>query len=452
MVSPLDRIHRLKRNGIYPLLDSTSGRDDGQPEADFELWEDGDDIPVPKVSMDVNDGEDDGFGPASQTDDYGNMPNANPTSYDRYRGAIEKKAAWEQTRPNISDHQPKLWQRLLAGAAGGAAGYVNAGGRVRVDPKAMESINGSLMRPGYQRDMEKWSDQAGKINAEVDSLGRDMQVDTQQTRARLDSDRAAAYNANQNAQASRARRQEAKLDEKDGWKASSTGHTIWRELPDGTIETKEIEPKAPGRPGPELPAEKTARLLKESREVLGHKDGSDEQKAYLGDPAAKERIRAANRPARVGGRGRAEPRRVGTPGEFNGVRKDKVSALQKLEVDLSKQLEELNGMYPGDGDDPATKNSRVEWQKKHDKLKSDHEAKKKLVMAEYDAGVTGLGGSVVPRQGQPPAAPPAQTPAGPPPGAAIKKRSEAEVRAAAIAARKDPDAVVEAVRKAGGIL
>lgn len=413
MPTLLDRIPARSRPQPY--------RSDGQPEADFELWEDGDDIPVPKVSLDVNDGEDDGFGPASQTDDYGNVPNANPTSFDRYRGAIEKKAAWDQTRPNISDHKPKLWQRLLAGAAGGAAGYVNAGGRVRVDPKAMESINGSLMRPGYQRDMEAWGDQAGKIGAEVDSLGREVQMDTQQQRARLDAERATAYNANQNAQASRARRAEAKMDEKDGWKASSTGHTIWRELPDGTIETKEIEPKSPGKPGPELPAEKTARLLKESREVLGHKDGSDEQLAYLGDPAAKERIRAANRPARVG-RSRAQQRTRGTLGEFNNVRKDKDMAIRKLQAQFDKDFKEFQETdpYPGDAPTNEAHNARVKWTQKKDALFKAHEDNKKLVMAEYDAGVTGLGGSVVPRQGQPPAAPPAQPVTGPrkaPPGA-----------------------------------
>jgi hypothetical protein len=192
---------------------------------------------------------------------------------------------------------------------------------------------------------------------------------------------------------------------------SSDGLNAWRENEDGTgIEKREIRPPSPGRPVPETKAEEKARLLKESREVMGHKDGSDEQKAYLGDFAAKERLKAANRPARGGGRGRAEPRRIGTPGEFNGVRKDKVSALQKLEADLSKQLEELNTTYPGDGDDPTTKNLRVEWQKKHDKEVADHEAKKKMVMAEYDAGVTGLGGSVVPRQAT--AAPPPSAPAG----------------------------------------
>lgn len=401
MGSPLDQIYRLKRNGIYPLLDSTAGRADGQPEADFELWEDGDDIPVPKVSLDANDGEDDGFGPASQTDDYGNVPNANPTSFDRYRGAIEKKAAWDQTRPNISDHKPKLWQRLLAGAAGGAAGYVNAGGRVKVDPKAMQSINDSLMRPGYQRDMEAWSDQAGKIGAEVDSLGREVQMDTQQQRARLDAERATAYNANQNAQASRARRAEEALNE-DNWTMSPTGHKMYKKR---SGEVKDIEaPKAPPPPK-ETPEQAAARR---GKEVEGNTTLTPEQKETY---RLTGRVPARPRPA-GGGRGRAESRRVGTPGEFNGVRKDKVSSLQKLEVDLSKQLEELNSTYPGEGDDPETKNRRVEWQRKHDKIAADHEAKKKMVMAEYDAGVTGLGGSVVPRQGQPPAQPPAGAPAG----------------------------------------
>lgn len=439
MPTLLDRIHARSRPQPY--------RSDGQPEADFELWEDGDDIPVPKVSLDVNDGEDDGFGPASQTDDYGNVPNANPTSFDRYRGAIEKKAAWDQTRPNISDHKPKLWQRLLAGAAGGAAGYVNAGGRVRVDPKSMGSINEALLRPGYRRDMESWSDQAGKIDAEVSATGREAQLDSQREKAKLDAERAAAYGKSQEANV---RYRERQMDElgKDIWTTDPQGHF---QINKRTGEKRVLnEPKAPPSPK-ETEAEAVARREMEVENDTVLTPFQKRQYALTGKLPTPPQPRA-------GGRGRAVPRRIGTPGEFNTVRKDKVGALQKLESDLSKRLEELNSTYPGDGDDPATKNARVEWQKKHDKLAAEHEQKKKIVMAEYDAGVTGLGGSVVPRQAPAPTAPtpaappPSTAPAGPPPGASIKKRSEAEVRAAAIAAKKDPDAVVEAVRKAGGLL
>lgn len=55
--------------------------------------------------------------------------------------ANEKQTALDAMRPRPVQGKPKMWQRILAGAVGGAAGYVNAGGRVRVDPRgAVEGI------------------------------------------------------------------------------------------------------------------------------------------------------------------------------------------------------------------------------------------------------------------------------------------------------------------------
>lgn len=378
MPTLLDRIHTRTRPQPY--------RSDGQPEADFELWEDGDDIPVPKVSLDANDGEDDGFGPASQTDDYGNVPNANPTSFDRYRGAIEKKAAWDQTRPNISDHKPKLWQRLLAGAAGGAAGYVNAGGRVKVDPKAMQSINDSLMRPGYQRDMEAWSDQAGKIGAEVDSLGREVQMDTQQQRARLDAERATAYGKSQDANVKYREKQMAELD-KDKWIIDPQGHF---EINSRTRERRVLNvPKAPPTPK-ETESEKADRMLKYSREVLKHKEGSDDQLAYLGDPAAKERIRAANRPARGSGSGKP---RVGTPGQMDKLEDQTSKEYEKAEKEAIKALAAAD-LADFEAENPWESHGNPDNAKKIERIKETLRVRKNQIARKYDVRGKNLGGQV----------------------------------------------------------
>jgi len=59
-------------------------------------------------------------------------------------------------KPAASDYKPNAWQRLAAAGANFAAGYVNAGGRTRVDPNAMKSINNSLLRPKYQKTIKSY--------------------------------------------------------------------------------------------------------------------------------------------------------------------------------------------------------------------------------------------------------------------------------------------------------
>jgi hypothetical protein len=83
------------------------------------------------------------------------------------RTALEDLSAHQGSMPQRQ--APKWWQRLAAGALGGAAGYLNAGGRNRIDvDPAIEGIyNG-----GYNREMGNWqNEQAGlttraKIEAE----------------------------------------------------------------------------------------------------------------------------------------------------------------------------------------------------------------------------------------------------------------------------------------------
>lgn len=395
MPNPLDRIHAMTRpRPINTSLD----------EEELAAWEDQDQYPVPRVSRDVN--EDEAPDGPDLGDDYGNMPSGQKSAADRYRELVGKKATWDQTRPSLSDHQPKAWQRALAGAANFGAGYVNAGGRVKVDPRAMESINSSLLRPGYNRDMSKWSEEGAKIGSEVDAAGRDMQVESAQAKARLDAQRADAYGKTQASSESLNRRREAKLDE-DPWMASSTGHTLYKK---GTGETKTIEP--PKDPGPvkETPKEAATRRAAEVSESTVLTPEQKESYRLTG------KIPAPPRPIRGGGAGKP---RMGTPGQSRQVEKDKATALAVAERAHIKRIK-----------DGTTESDSL----------AILENEKQRIMDGYDAGVEALGGTVVPR---------GQKPAEKQPAAPVAKYTEQQVRERAIAANKDPVAAVEAARQKG---
>jgi hypothetical protein len=71
----------------------------------------------------------------------------------------EKQTALDSMRPRPVQGKPKMWQRILAGAVGGAAGYVNAGGRVRVDPSA--AVEG-IYAGNTPHEQEKWDRDYGQ--------------------------------------------------------------------------------------------------------------------------------------------------------------------------------------------------------------------------------------------------------------------------------------------------
>lgn len=333
-------------------------------------------------------------------------------SLDRMTQAGAMQEAHEKARPNVSDFKPKGWQRALAGLTAGTAGYVNAGGRLRVDPQAVQNITGSLMRPGYRGAMEKWQDQGKESEAEMRGATRDYQIESAQQKAGIDTRRATAYED--------AQRSTRALNEK---RAKKLDETVWHASPNGRFmyndkgENKTIDGIPAPAPPRETPSQATARKAKEAVEVLGMKEGSDDFKAYMGDKAALERIRAKNRPAKAG---KSDKPRVGTVGQFSGVEKGKQSQLRAAEAAHIKRTKQS-----------ATPMDEAE-------SRAILEDEKQRIMEGYDAGVESLGGTVAPRG----AAPPVQPPPAP-------KITEAEVRDRAIKAGKDPVAVVEAARKAG---
>jgi len=404
-------------------------------EEELMAWEDADSTLLPPIN------ERDAADPESVA-----IEERKRNPYDQVAEAYRRKAAYESSRPKVGDHKPNKWQRLAAAAANFGAGYVNAGGRTRVDQGAMNSLNDSLLRPGYTRAMQEWKDRGAGVDAQVEGARAQAQIESAQQRMETEQKRADAYAKSQEAIAAERRArmnrpQPRYINSAKGMFDNEAGKYV-----DG--------PPGPGKVT-ETPAEKTARLGKEAEEVMGYKPGTDEYRAYIGDKSALERIKAKNRPAKQGkGGGGAGKPRLGTPGQFRQVEKEKQAALAKAEAAYRKAAND-SSLTP---DDKAAALQELK-------------AAKAEIMAAYDAGVETLGGSVVPRgansdgsgEKEPPPLPDVKAPVlkGPQTGqnslqpkqamsgTGMAKIDEADVRKQAIAAGKDPDATVAYLKQRG---
>lgn len=424
--------------GIQRLVSNLS------PEEQIQ-WEDEDGLGVPPANM--RDAADDaeGVADASLTDDYGNGPNAGPQSaMDRYRDAVARKVGYESSKPQRDNYRPKGWQRALAAVANFGAGYVNAGGRVKVDPHAMDSLNDALMRPGYRRAMENWQDQGAGVNAGLQQAGSEMQMESAAAKAANEARRITAYENAQKKSAELAEGRLNKLNEPpDPYMNTPVGAFDRRT---GTYITP--PPKSPGRPY-ETPDQAMERKLKHSREVLHHKEGSDEQLAYLGDVAAMERIKSANRPAK-GGKGGAGKPRMGTMRQFDAVDTDADKEYAKAEAEALKKLKGAN--ISGFDDDQPWAYRDEDGKKKVQEVDNWLTNRKNQIADKYAKRVKGYGGSAeavkykpVDREAgnsQPQANPAAPT-------ASAPKYDEKTVRESAIKAGKDPEYVVAEMKKRG---
>ena len=351
---------------------------------ELEQWEDDDGLGIPPNMTDASD-DAEGVGELSASDDYGNSPLGRPmTAMEKYRSALEKRAAHEMTRPQISDHKPKGWQRALAAAANFGAGYVNAGRRTQVDPNAMRALNDGLLRPGYRGAMEKWEDQAPGVNAEVQQSGAEMQMETAQQRAANEARRVAAYEEAQHKTGALADRRLQQIDESaDEFHASPTGHKLWNRKG----EIRDLEP--PKSPGPvkETPAEARARR---AEEMKGRPDLTDEQKVFY---EFNGKLPAPAKPkAGKGGGGKEK----GTPGQLDKLENDTDKEYQQAEKDALKKLENA-GITNYKKEDPWNPHGNSDNEKKIETVKEWLRNRKNQIARKYDTRGKALGGQV--RQG-----------------------------------------------------
>lgn len=286
--------------------------------------------------------------------------------YARVAEAYKRKAEYEASRPKLGDHKPNKWQRLAAAAANFGAGYVNMGGRTRVDSGALNTLNNELLRPGYTRAMQDWKDQGAGVDAEVEGTRAQAQIDMASQRAETDRQRAEAYARSQEAIAAE---RQARMNRPTS-KYINTAKGAFNTETGQYVET----PKDPG-PVKETPAEARIRRREEASAMKHLTDEQRETYELTG------KIPAKPRPSGGKGGGGGKPR-VGTPGQFRGVEKEKQVALSKAEAAYRKIA---NDPSIGDTEKAAAL--------------AELEAEKARIMDAYDAGVETLGGSVLPRGG-----------------------------------------------------
>jgi len=331
---------------------------------ELSVWDEGDSYSVPPPNMrDANDDLDTVQGAPRPA-----------TAFDRYNESVRRSSDHMKTAPRESEFRPNKWQRLAAAGANFAAGYVNAGGRTRVDPGAMQAVNNSLLRPGYDRAQQKWQEQGRVLQADERAAGMEAQSEAAQTKRQMDMERVEAY---RKAQESLAATNEARL------KKLNAPPGRFEKTPIGMFDNETNAyvtppPKDPGKVA-EAPA---AAISRRAEEVKTMTHLTPEQKETY---VLTGKVPAAPRPRATGGRSREDRPRVGTPGQFRGVEKEKQVALSKAEAAYRKAI-------ATEGVDNVA-------------ARAELEAEKERIMGAYDAGVETLGGNVAPR-GAKPAAPP----------------------------------------------
>lgn len=97
-------------------------------------------------------------------------------------------------RPHLPE--PKWWQRALAGAAGGLAGWSNAAGRTRT-PIDIGAMGQNILAPGYGEAMTRWQQNMlapARTRAEIESAKQSAWWKSQQLEAQAEMNRGrAAY-------------------------------------------------------------------------------------------------------------------------------------------------------------------------------------------------------------------------------------------------------------------
>ena len=340
---------------------------------ELSVWDEGDSYSIPPPNMrDANDDLDTVQGAPRPA-----------TAFDRYNESVRRSAEHAKTAPRESEFRPNKWQRLAAVGANFAAGYVNAGGRTRVDPGAMQAVNNSLLRPGYDRAQKKWEEQGRVLQADERATGMEAQSEAAKTKRQMEMERAEAYGKAQESLAATNAARLKKLNAPPG---------RFEKTPIGMFdnETKAYVPPPPKDPGKVAEAP-TAAISRRTEEVKTMTHLTPEQKETY---VLTGKVPAAPRPRATGGRSREDRPRVGTPGQFDSVDEKTSSDYSRIEREAIKRLKDA-GLTGWSESDPW-KYSNDGEKVKVDAVKSWLADQKNNIAAKYASRVKRFGGSAEP--------------------------------------------------------
>ena len=343
-------------------------------------------------------------------------------------------------RPELS--QPKWWQRALGAGAGFGAGWSNAASRSR-NPIDIGAMRDNILAPGYSQKLAQWQSrvQPAQAVAEMEANRQQMAIDQNYKQAEAEAQRQHGLYWAHRAQS-----------EQNQWKIDPKTGSLYNTITGERSTT------------PATPADVFNQRLKVAKDA--HFD-DDKAQYYAAtgsltgygstlanptpnrnlnpsdillhpgdfDPStvskAQQMFNAEHRaPAdKSGGPARA------TPGQFARIESTKNSKLAKAQSDANKQLAELG---PG-----ATAEEKQA-------IYDDLNRTKQQLQNDYEGEVEAAGGQAQHYEYGAPTRPAAAAPtptSNKPATPAPPRYTEAQVRAAAVAKHKDPDAAVRLARE-----
>jgi hypothetical protein len=151
----------------------------------FKLWEDEDALKLPELS-DIPSYEVEGVLPEPARLPSWNRQqlNASMDDYEKHVGAMP--------RGDDKQYQGGTLSKILAAAVGGASGYLNAGGKMRIDPQQTGQTVDNLLRPGYARAREAWEDEDAALRTKIGLSEKQLQLDNRDLATEADMQRARA--------------------------------------------------------------------------------------------------------------------------------------------------------------------------------------------------------------------------------------------------------------------
>ena len=242
----------------------------------------------------------------------------------------EKLKALEGFRDRPIAGKPKWWQRLAAGAISGAAGYVNAGGRVHVNAgPAVDAIyNGNTP---YEQD--KWDQEYSRANREAQVEARENQQAISSYRAEADYRRSMADQETKGAQADYLG---AKTDQlkRGTWNPVGNGAAI--NSASGETKNTAMAPPSKLRPGDAIPDGKGGWTV--PNPVAAKTDPLQKVKEEeIRSRTARNKAQANRASQGGGGRKNSDP--------YGTVKREKDSAYAKAEKDFDSERTRVEREY-----------------------------------------------------------------------------------------------------------
>lgn len=296
--------------------------------------------------------------------------------YRPLRDALQRRSDHQAAKPNPQDpkFQRPLWQRLMLMGAAGAAGYVNAGGRTRVQGPSEQLL---ASRPKFDYEFDKWQTEGRGIDFDLAAAEAETEILRREEQDNLRRRQAESSIRVQDAHAAHylepPRAANPYMNTSRGVFHAGEGRII------------------PGTEPQQKPVPPTGEALIAQRRLeakqIGLRPGSQEEQFYL----ANGKMPAPARPRAGGARPDRRPIDMAPQATF-----------ERIEAEFQKDLSEAEKDYS---------RSLVDSTINPDAAKAELERRKAQAQSAYDAKIRAAGGSITPRSGGGGAPPPTPAPA-----------------------------------------